>query len=697
MGRLLKIVLSLLASVILLIVIVAISLPFFIDPNDFKTDIQTAVKEQTGRELIIEGNLGLSLFPWLGVSTEKISLGNAQGFSETPFIELTSSDIKVKLLPLLSKKIEVNRIIISGLIVNLAKNKQGITNWADLIQAQPKQQPINPTKKAEEKELSPFIALAVGGLSLQQATIRWNDQQQDQQIEITDFNLDIGRLAFNEVIDTAFSLNLSSSSPQLNETLQFSGELIIDESLNQLNLKSIQIESITHIENRAIKVNAFAEIALNLSQQSLNITHLKLTTANLDVLATLQISQITENPLITGSINIPEFNFVELMQSLQQPLPDMQNPTALNKVALNLDFTANSEQLDIKSLVIQLDSSHITGNTQINHFAQPAIHFNLHIDQLNADHYLSPEKAQTKQASSPATAILAGTALFPVETLRNLNLTGTLNIDSIQVNQLNMQGLTIDIDAKHGVIKTKQQVKQFYQGSYSGHSSLNVRHNPPIIALNEKLSHVQVEPLLNDMLGKAKISGHVNASIQATGQGQNSKAIKSSLNGQMSFDFNESVVKGFNLQAIIDRGKSLLKGKTLPSRNKTDQTAFSVIKGTAHIKNGTLYNKDLYAKSSKVNLNGQGNINLVTEVISYKVNAKLIKQQATVDQAEKIRGIPLIIQVAGTLKSPSYQLDLSKMLYAKHSEKLQQKKQKLIKKIDQKLGKGLSKLLNKLF
>ena len=51
MGRFLKI----LFVIILLIIIAAIALPFFIDPNDFKPQIQTAIKEKTGRNLSIEG------------------------------------------------------------------------------------------------------------------------------------------------------------------------------------------------------------------------------------------------------------------------------------------------------------------------------------------------------------------------------------------------------------------------------------------------------------------------------------------------------------------------------------------------------------------------------------------------------------------------------------------------------------------
>ena len=61
-----------------------------------------------------------------------MALGNAAGFQDQPFATLEESDINVKLLPLLTKKIEVSRIVLKGLTLNLAKNPQGVSNWNDL-------------------------------------------------------------------------------------------------------------------------------------------------------------------------------------------------------------------------------------------------------------------------------------------------------------------------------------------------------------------------------------------------------------------------------------------------------------------------------------------------------------------------------------------------------------------------------------
>ncbi|MGR9000161.1 MAG: AsmA family protein, partial [Gammaproteobacteria bacterium] len=106
MRKPLKIILSVIAAVVLLLVIAVCTVSLFIDPNNYKPEIAAAVKDRTGRDLILEGELKLSIFPWLGISTGKMTLGNADGFQDQPFATLEESNIKFKLLPLLTKKVE---------------------------------------------------------------------------------------------------------------------------------------------------------------------------------------------------------------------------------------------------------------------------------------------------------------------------------------------------------------------------------------------------------------------------------------------------------------------------------------------------------------------------------------------------------------------------------------------------------------
>jgi AsmA protein len=135
MTKLLKILLWLLASLVIVIVLASVLLPILVDPNDYKDEIAQQVYNKTGRTLTIEGDIELSISLPLSVSLDlgKIELSNAKGFNDTPFARMQGASLYVAIMPLLtSNQLDIGEIQLNGMELNLIKNKQGQTNWADL-------------------------------------------------------------------------------------------------------------------------------------------------------------------------------------------------------------------------------------------------------------------------------------------------------------------------------------------------------------------------------------------------------------------------------------------------------------------------------------------------------------------------------------------------------------------------------------
>ena len=124
MGKALKIILSLFASLVFLIALVLGGLFFLVNPNDFKANIIAAVKAKTGRDMTIVGDLKPSFYPVLGFSTGAISLANSPEFQPQPFATLDDARVGVELMPLFSNRIEISGIELKGLTINLTNNKQ---------------------------------------------------------------------------------------------------------------------------------------------------------------------------------------------------------------------------------------------------------------------------------------------------------------------------------------------------------------------------------------------------------------------------------------------------------------------------------------------------------------------------------------------------------------------------------------------
>lgn len=100
-----------------------------INPNDFKPEIEAAVRKATGKELALKGDLSFSIFPGLGLQAGPAELEDAPGFGSEPFARLENISASVALLPLFRSRVEIGAVTLSGLRLKLAVNESGKANW----------------------------------------------------------------------------------------------------------------------------------------------------------------------------------------------------------------------------------------------------------------------------------------------------------------------------------------------------------------------------------------------------------------------------------------------------------------------------------------------------------------------------------------------------------------------------------------
>ena len=75
-------------SLLVLLVVGLLLAAMFIDANTFRGRLQSLVHERTGRELQLQGDLKVSVFPWLAVEFGPATLGNAAGFGREPMLAI---------------------------------------------------------------------------------------------------------------------------------------------------------------------------------------------------------------------------------------------------------------------------------------------------------------------------------------------------------------------------------------------------------------------------------------------------------------------------------------------------------------------------------------------------------------------------------------------------------------------------------
>lgn len=697
MRRVFKIFGGVLGVLLALMVVAVLLIPLWFDPNDYKDQIVGMLERQTGREVTIEGELDLSVFPWLGVEVGRVRMANAQGFGDEPMIRVENADIRVKLVPLLLRReVEMDTVRLEGVVLNLARDQTGRTNWEDLMAA-----PAAPPQEADDAGGRALGALALGGIKITNATVNWDDRSTGARYALTRANLQSDAIVPGRPFDLSLEFDFETGEPALTGRVTLSGEASIAPDAGQYQLRGTRLTAL--VKGKDLPPDGVAgqltgDITADLNQQTLSLPDLALTVAGVSARGSLQGKSILDAPAVQGALRVAEFNPRELLQRLGQAVPDTADPEALRRARADLKLAASTQDARFDEITVQLDASTLTGQAAVRDFTKPAVTFDLALDNIDVDRYLPPPSEEEPPAATPTGAAAATAGALPVELLRDLNLNGTLRIGQVKVSGLRANNIQLKLTAKDGVVRMQPATAELYQGKYEGNMSLDVRGAMPRLAVNDKLTGVQAGPLLKDLVGKEWISGTANVSAQLNAVGLTPEAIRSSLNGNASFAFRDGAVQGINIAQLIRQAQASLKGQQAPPA--ANQTDFSELTGTLNITDGVVRNRDLSVKSPLLRVTGEGMmVDLKTEQVDYLVNAVLVgtlEGQGGKD-LEELKGVTIPVRIGGTMSDLAFRLDLEKALGAKVRSKVQEQVEKereeLKERLDKKLQEGLKGLL----
>ena len=124
-GRVLRIVLIIVAVIILVPLAGVAVFALTFDPDSAKPRIEQAVKQATGRDLALNGRLGLKWSLWPTLEARDVALANVAGGSRPQMITLDRLEAQVALLPLLSRRVEIDRLMLVRPDILLETDAQG--------------------------------------------------------------------------------------------------------------------------------------------------------------------------------------------------------------------------------------------------------------------------------------------------------------------------------------------------------------------------------------------------------------------------------------------------------------------------------------------------------------------------------------------------------------------------------------------
>jgi uncharacterized protein involved in outer membrane biogenesis len=590
----------LIAVVVVLVALIAtaVGILMSIDYNQYKPQIAAAVKSATGRDLSIGGNfkLGLSLSPTLAV--DNVSLSNMPGGSRPVMINLNKLEVQLELIPLLSKKIKVDRIILDGADILLETDKSGKGNW--VFEVPGGATTATTTTAATPSEGGGMSLPEVDTVQIRNSTVTYHDGVAGTTRSFKIDKLDAETTGGNLAIDLAALIGQTPLNVKgtLGAPALLAGgapypmDLALSSGNNSATVKGM-IGDVSKMQGLAIDVNAKGNSLADLSG-------------------------------LTGS-----------------PLPKL-GPYSFSGSAVNIPGGYK-----INKLQFTMGSSSMTGDVSLAlNGKRPKIVGNIAAAKVDLKDFGVTPSSGSAGGSSGGSAAGSDGRLFSNDPLPFAGLNAVDAEINFTAQQMIKAPVTMDnVKLVLSIVAGKLQIKPFNAGIAGGtlamSATIDGSKNPAPVAFDIVSNQIEAGSLMQVLAGSSVLSGgRVNMKMNVAGAGNSVRAIMAGLSGKLDATMGQgNINNGFAKLMLADLFKLLSFG------GGGDSSNLKCVVVRYDINRGLATTRQLAVETSGATIIGKGTINLATEgldmhLVPYATSANLTNL-----------AIPMM--VGGTMANPS--------------------------------------------
>ncbi|MDH3621317.1 MAG: AsmA family protein [Gammaproteobacteria bacterium] len=668
MGRPAKIFAWVIAAFLAVFALAAIALTLFFDPNDFREDIASAVQESTGRELRIDGDISVQLFPWLAVEVGHAALGNAEGFGDEPFAEFDEARLSVRILPLLLRQqAEIGTAEISGLRLHFEVDGRGRANWDDLLEA----------GDGEEASAEPGSAggsLDISGVDISNASITYAHAQKGDRYELTDVNLSIGRVSSEaEPIPLTGSLHFAVQPGDLSGDIEVETVVAFDRETGVFALDgfSMQGQAEGLVEGPTRMSFETAGMEINSTENTLSIEPLAISVLDIDINAEVETFSYADEIRPTAQVRIEPFSPRGLMHLMEIESPETADPNALSSMSVAAKAYVRENNISLTGLTIELDDTTFTGSMTVPTDGKSRFLLKLSADALDMNRYMAPPSAENGDVPDDTAPVEV-----PADLIKPLNARGDLEIGTVMIGGLQLDQVSLTLNASGGNLRIHPITAALYGGSYSGDVRIDARAASPVLSMNETVQGVDLAKLARAMFEQDNITGSINGNFKLSGSGNDLGEVQRSLGGSMNFELMDGTYEGTDVWYELRKARALLKQETPPEPVLPARTRFSSVTATGVVTNGIMRNDDLVADLPFMQLTGNGDVNIPAGTVDYSLKARVFEkpealEEATPEEIEDFTKTVIPLKITGSLSDPKVAPDIEALFRQRVEEEVE--------------------------
>lgn len=687
--------LKVLTLLIILIIGGIIAFFYFINPNQYKGYLVQQVEQKTGYKLEINGDLRWHILPKISVSANDVVVTAPDASS--PIVSADDMRLDIELIPLFSKKLQVEQIILDTAQVKLSEktlpiNQELINNPPGIRKNSTTSQQLDKNKNQIQygemlKQLLAQFQISKFQISNSQVTLQLNDNEENLFVA-KDIDLLLER-------KSTFVFNLQNrANIELNKQHYF-----IDLSAN-IDMKSLPEHISIMFSKLDYKIND-ADMALNGAltgdvQYALDKQNAQVALKSLTYQLTLP------SMTLTGASNLSA-DYDMVAQKINVNIPTLsyliKGSSFVNSgIDGNLQLTANydleKQNIQINQIKADANKNTITGTATINLEDVPAIKLDLASTMLNLDKILANENNKSvnsskKNIQQPTKAEVTKANIQKssgndLAFLRNIKAELTLKIASLVINGMNATNINVHLNNVQGKTQIKTLSASLLGGKISVPGTLNATGKQPFIAISPKIEKINWEDLNNAFQLPKFLVGLFSMNGNLSGYGLDNYSIIKNWKGNFSLQFDNAKLQNLNIEQIINQVASMSKSADKVDKNYEKYTEFKQLNASAALQSGVLNLNSLQLESKALNVTGVGSVGLEKMACDFNLKIKLLQDIGSSNKKQQLSEIlkktVIPMRIYGDCTNLSYKLDIDKLLQDRVKAEAKEQATKLIDK-----------------
>lgn len=610
---------------LILVIIIVAGLSIFLLPAEQVARIAAdQLRNVTGRDVTISGDVSMSVWPVLGVTAGGIEVGNADWAEGGPMLTAENAAIGVDAASLLRGEIRITNIEATAPTIRLEQRLDGRASW-EFTDASGEAQ-----IETEVSPDEPPQAFSIQRLNVTDATLIYDAEGSD-------------RVSYSGV-------DLSLDWPEQDGAADI---------VAQLRPTATPVDVTARIDRfSGFLAGEVQPVSFDLAAGG--------NTAKFE-------GRAATSGEVAGRLDMNMASTDTFLAALALPPPGL--PRGLGQsVSGGADLTLTTDrQLALRNLGVDLGGNRLNGAADISLNGKPQITAQLDAGPLDLTSATGGSSGGSGSSGSSAASSSSGWPKDPIDAsgLAAFDAQIALAAQSIDLGQFKLGPTRAMLTNDNSRMVFEMREVSAYGGSVTGQVVVNNRSGLSVGG-DINAAGIQMESLLSDAVGLDRLTGAGDARIKFLGSGGNMDAIMRSLSGDGSLSIGSGRILGIDLDRLMRSGD--ITGGT---------TIFDSLNATYTMSGGNLVNEDLLLSLSSFEARGAGRVGLGSQDIDYLFTPVALK----VNEGSGL-AIPIRIRGpwSGPSILPDLEQALDLNLSVEKEKLEQQAREAVSKKIEEELG-----------